>query len=55
MRYPFASVSYTHLDVYKRQVYEQAKFNASMYPNAIMAEHGWWFLERPNPRPRIPW
>lgn len=28
------------------KVYEQAKFNASMYPNSIMAEHGWWFPER---------
>ena len=27
-------------------VYEQAVFNASMYPNSIMAEHGWWFPER---------
>lgn len=26
--------------------YEQCKFNASMYPNSIMAEHGWWFPER---------
>ena len=31
--------------------YEQARFNINMYPNSIMAEHGWWFPERdPNDR-----
>ena len=34
------------IENHRGKCYEQAKFNVSMYPNSIMAEHGWWFPER---------
>ena len=45
-RYGIREGDWVHIENHLGDCYEQAKFNVSMYPNSIMAEHGWWFPER---------